>query len=689
MWVVVQTDNNKELKAKHFLLNNIKGVKEVFVTPLKEVSYTDRFGKKRIKTVPLLMGYVFANVKLDEGKGKDKLSPRNSKGEDMLIIRQLEKALSPNGYFRYKTKGNKDGVREPLLGTGINCHLLCHDPNNTPLGKMIEQARVPNSMMDAFKVFTLQEVGSADDLRVESDSYSDLIKVHDIVRVVKGPFAGKEGVVKRVTTKKDGKKIHDRRFVISLVDDLCISISGVHQNDIVIVHEARESENSKSVSLWRDIDAVIGSLQNNGHPDDAPKVLRQLIKEYINKDEEHIDDSLSDAVRLKLIKENDRKAADHKKEVISHVATDVHEQFKALGEYFSKKVGTTGRALKDYIPDSTIRPFLTPTAGTTIGKEGYIILQHKNFKEYIVRKDLSSCFRNAFKDNYVTTPNEDYVYYAHVAVGIYRGDKIAIVSWGGLFNKFSILSTLERKKFFEILKSRKYDKFYAILNQANEPKDKTSDKTATEVKGKPTIKFTRRFGIGGFTIKIDSDELKTVNYLIDFVAPVAVEIWQGTRLQEWRQLLQQYVLLHKVPIEDQPSVISGNKELDEVFNLKNSEGKPDIQSITDCLKIQESIISDSFSNGKYYDAVALFLQIAQHAGTAFVDYELYNYLDKKGYTPDAVCTRIYKSIIENIHNDHALKYLRRGIEELKSLDSWKYFHIPSFLKRQAIRHEQA
>ena len=31
----------------------------------------------------------------------------------------------------------------------------------------------------------------------------------------------------------------------------------------------------------------------------------------------------------------------------------------------------------------------------------------------------------------------------------------------------------------------------------------------------------------------------------------AVEIWKGTRLLVWRQLLQRYVLLHKVPVIDQ------------------------------------------------------------------------------------------------------------------------------------------
>lgn len=31
----------------------------------------------------------------------------------------------------------------------------------------------------------------------------------------------------------------------------------------------------------------------------------------------------------------------------------------------------------------------------------------------------------------------------------------------------------------------------------------------------------------------------------------AVEIWKGTRFLVWRQLLQRYVLLHKVPVIDQ------------------------------------------------------------------------------------------------------------------------------------------
>ena len=47
----------------------------------------------------------------------------------------------------------------------------------------------------------------------------------------------------------------------------------------------------------------------------------------------------------------------------------------------------------------------------------------------------------------------------------------------------------------------------------------------------------------------------TFNILVS----AAVEIWKGTRLLVWRQLLQRYVLLHKVPVIDQ--LQKGNSKL--------------------------------------------------------------------------------------------------------------------------------
>ena len=79
-------------------------------------------------------------------------------------------------------------------------------------------------------------------------------------------------------------------------------------------------------------------------------------------------------------------------------------------------------------------------------------------------------------------------------------------------------------------------------------------------------KFEKTNDIGGFSIETDVDystnieELgsRTHEFFFQYSSPftqltaAAVEMWKGTRLLVWRQLLQRYVLLHKVPVIDQP-----------------------------------------------------------------------------------------------------------------------------------------
>lgn len=49
----------------------------------------------------------------------------------------------------------------------------------------------------------------------------------------------------------------------------------------------------------------------------------------------------------------------------------------------------------------------------------------------------------------------------------------------------------------------------------------------------------------------------------------------------WRQLLQRYVLLHKVPVADLPSVIVSDTGLEEKFRLQ--EGKLQVGEVAQAL----------------------------------------------------------------------------------------------------------
>lgn len=356
MWFVVSTGKNKEKAARNFLLTKVKGVKEVYITPYRRTEIVDEYGRRTETVAPLLMSYVFANVKVSHRLSSTFTGLKTDKGERQMVFRQLSQSLSKGGYFRYSIR-----VNDPTTGESVqkyvltNYHLLCADPMNTPVEQIMRQSWVPDTVMDAFMVFNDQTVSSSDQLRIETDSYSDLIKEHDIVRVVRGQFAGQEGVVRRVPGRK-----RDRRLFIEFNNSLCFSISGIHQNDIVIVHEATKGKSAKEVSLWRDIDAVIGWLQSNGHPDDAPSVFRRLLRDYGAAGKDAEVKGSTDAERIRSAKEAERKETAGRRAVLSEVDKSVLKPFKALGDFFSSEADTSDRVLREYIPNSLVRPFLTP-----------------------------------------------------------------------------------------------------------------------------------------------------------------------------------------------------------------------------------------------------------------------------------------------------------------------------------------
>ena len=147
-------------------------------------------------------------------------------------------------------------------------------------------------------------------------------------------------------------------------------------------------------------------------------------------------------------------------------------------------------------------------------------------------------------DKNTTIFDEDYEYYAHFALVNTDGGKVkAICSWGGFYDYYASQSSQEQEAFLRDLESKKYPRLLYLLTQSE-------------------YRFGKVNGIGGFSIETDIDytddkeelgrranEFFTLHssFFTQLVS-AAVEIWKGTRLLVWRQLLQRYVLLHKVPV---------------------------------------------------------------------------------------------------------------------------------------------
>lgn len=684
MWFVVNTGKGKENAAKSFLLNKVKGAKEVYITPYRKIRHIDEDGQSVETVAPLLMNYVFVNIKVEKRISSKFLGLRTDVGEKKMVFRQLSRSLEKGGYFSYHVRANDYNTGESVLKKIItNYHLLCASPSDTPIESIMEQSWVPDNAMNAFMVYNNQVFSSADQLRIEPVSYSKLIKEHDIVRVLRGQFAGQEGVVKR---SHKGKS--DRRFYIEFSNNLCFSISGIHQNDIAIVHEATDGKSAKEVSLWRDIDTVIGALQFDGHPDDAPKYLRQLLKSYGQKLLDILP-HLSDEDRIKAEIDVERITENNKREVLSHIPPQARNVFKVIGDFFNTFASTDYKVLREYIPNLPIRPFLTPTPGTEFENKEFTTLHHNGFEEYIVKTNLSKFFSAGVydKNKYVPVFDEDYQYYAHVAIVEDCGLRKAIAPWGGFYDRFSNMSIPQLKDLAQKLLKRKYTKTYYLLNMAQYVEEVQSDdevmiKIDSSNESETYCVFEKVDGIGGFSMIVGDDgDYQTVQKLIATIVPAAVEIWQGTRLQDWRQLLQRYVLLHKVPVIDQPIVIGDDVKMEDLFNTKDSEGNPDLNAITKGVNDYSEIALDALKSGDIYKAVSNFLKLAKYAGATFVDNEIYNYLGEQGYEPDSVCTKLYNEITASVQDRQKKDYLHRGYAELCETDAWKYFHLPTFLKK--------
>lgn len=644
MWYVAKTQASKEEFAKRILKSELNEIQDVYIPYI--LSRDDAVkGEKTSHVIPPLKGYLFVNVKGD-----------------------VKDCLDEYGRFkcRYEKYYPKTGKYEK-----VSVRLLNGPQSGKDLEDIIRNSMIPDKAMLDFRNGIDQIASGIGDMRIEQESFRQLAKVNDVVVVLQGPMKGREGVIKRVS-EENGKR--NRRFFISFGANLCISLSGVHQNDIAVVHEAMESDEGKSVTLWRDIDAVEGALQKSGYSDDAPRRLRELIANYSKDTHIRRPAGIGDKEWRKQVRSYARIDSKRKEEVLEKVDTDVRVSLKKLGERFIPVCDDFEETLKEFIPDILIRPFLTPTPGPNIPDEqDYAVLSHSGFTEYIIRKDLGGVFRHGSyeKDKYNPVFDEDYIYYAHVAVFNRPGCRCAVVSWGGFYDQYELLEDASRTKFKTDLEKYKYGRLYELL------KDKTENGEGS------VIRFGRTNGIGGFYVDINNgeDELIAARELVNAVAPAAVEMWQGTRMREvWRTLLQRYVLLHKVPVRDIASVIPHSGKVDSIFNVKDRDGHPDIRSIAESLRGLQTASTQALNGGRPYEAIDTFLQVAKGIAIHFEQDEHWNYLPEDGYTPDAVCMDIASSLMEAHLPAAPRNYIWRGMVELQDTDGWRFFHLPSCLK---------
>ena len=523
MWYIVKTDVFTEQKSIDLLGEKFKDTIVDFYFPMGRRTYKNELGEKKVRFTPVLQGLFFIRVQSEK---------------------RLESILSQYGYFMYKGVDYRARSAEVVERTFFTkAHILCADSKSRTLDEIVKRAKIPDDDMERFIYYNDKIADGIEGLSIVDKRYSDLVKVNDTIRILSGPMAVWEGVVKQV--KHKGKK--DRHLFVRFGNNHCLNISNVRQYDMQIVHEATEGAKPEAVGAWRAIDQMIGYLQAKDPKENASETLRNHFKDYLKKLTVYRNRHTSDIAYNKKVT---KKLASRQQEVLSNIDDSMRSNFRILANYFKAAGGTVEQGLKELIPDTTLRPFLTPTSGIALPQgQDYAVLHHDGITEFVHRCNLREFFRGKEyeADKYAPVFDEDYEYYAHFALLETDGGKIkAICSWGGFYDYYASQNKEEREIFHANLQSKKYPRLLYLLTQSE-------------------YKFEKVNGIGGFSIETDivytedmeelgrrANEFFTLHSsLFTQLTAAAVEIWKGTRLLVWRQLLQRYVLLHKVPVIDQ------------------------------------------------------------------------------------------------------------------------------------------
>lgn len=654
MWFIVQTDVSGENKSIDFLKEHYPEAISDYYFPLGRKTIPAEDGSEKVRFVPILSGLFFIRIE-------------NKKA--------LERILSHNGYFQYQGYDFDIKTRETIERTFFaKVRLLCADRENYSLDEIIDLARIPNADMERFIYYNEQIAENIQGLSIVDKRYDDLILENDTIRILNGPLKGWVGVVKQI--KKNGKK--DRHLLVRFGNNRCLNISNIRQYDIRVEHEATRGAKSEAVGVWRAIDQLIGYLQFRYPAENAAATLRRLFEDYQKKLTCHRGCHQTD--KAYSIKKSTLEAA-QKKEVLDHIDEAMHPNFRILAGYFKTDNATIREGLKELIPDVLLRPFLTPSTDIPISQDQeYTVFQHNGIVELVIRCHLQEYFRgkNYEADKYNPVFDEDYGYDAHIALlPTDEGRVKAITSWGAFYDRYAMLDEEDHRKFLLNLETKKYPRLLRLLTQGR-------------------YRFEKVHQIGGFSLDMDIPYTENIQEMarqavgqlqasgdepgfLSQTTAAAVEMWQGARLLMWRQLLQRYVLLHKVPVADLPSVIVSDTGLEEKFRLQ--EGKLQIGEVAQALLERQQQITAYLEKGQLQQAAIRFLAMTKVISVHFAKDELYNYITDD-FNPNDTCTSLFDTIVQKTgKHRNVANYLYKGMVELQQEDAWTYFKYPSFLKK--------
>ncbi len=341
---------------------------------------------------------------------------------------------------------------------------------------------IPDGEMEVFKSFNEHRL----DMLWLRDPYRKFTH-NDRARILSGPFAGYEGFLKEMR--------HDMKLVFR-VGIWAIAISNIHKYDIALVsHGADIPEAGRMARL---VDYFATGIREAVRVDNPYSTLREVIKGIAES-------KTLEKYERQLEREAAKSLTEERLSLLHHLREMDAERRGTLEEmtrYIYSK--TPMPVLTRIIPDTSVRPFLTPTQG----EDGIPVEMREGV--YDAETDKTTETRRR--------------YYAHVlTIGNSDGSHTLITNWTHFYRQYQDMGEQEREKLVEKLKNFHLTRFLNSLSAEAQIR---------------FISLPRR-GIAGLgtVVPAGTDIEQAKAELVKAGAALCEEISSSTRLRPWQRHL--------------------------------------------------------------------------------------------------------------------------------------------------------
>ena len=291
---------------------------------------------------------------------------------------------------------------------------------------------IPEDQMRAFKDFN---ENYADLVVVLERPYTDYAfnphegnQSNEIVRVLDGPLAGREGYVCRLNRKK-GLIFQVQGMMPG--SHLTVSYPNISDLRVVRLHNAEGDRLSIGTEKARAADCLIGFLQACGYGEQTLPMLYDIIDYLVVKP------SL-----VSLCKELYKKGDEALSKCMAQMKGKEAELVINLARYEHDNLGY----VKQNWSKLTLRPFLTPTPGMEIAKDKKeTTLPHRDFTEIIRKVDITEevYYPTKEKGGTVTT-----TYYAHIGMreNADKNEYIFFANWDDFLSEYFLTAGKANEK---------------------------------------------------------------------------------------------------------------------------------------------------------------------------------------------------------------------------------------------------